>query len=418
MSDRCAGFLKTHIGMDVQSVGFKVIERAARQRQEATACADEDAYWRLLNSSVEEQQALVEAVVVPETWFFRYTESFTAMARLAQQRLSSFTSERPLRILSLPCSTGEEPYSIAMALLDSGMAIERFQIDAVDISARVLELARVGCYQRNSFRGQQLEFRERYFSPAQQGFCLRESVRNKVRFIQGNLLDSRLLANEQPYDLVYCRNVLIYFDRPTQAQALTQLKRLLMADGFLFSGPAEATQISLHGMQPLALPHAFAFRKAQAKPLVVTAGKIALPPNKVAVPRAAAVVSRSLPPRSAAAPVRPAAPAAPAANDAVNELATIASMANSGRNQEALAAAERYLLQHGASAEVFYWLGLLSDVTGKADAALQFYRKALYLQPQHAETLAQMSALLTARGDLAGARRLQQRASRGVNLDG
>jgi len=75
------------------------------------------------------------------------------------------------------------------------------------------------------------------------------------------------------------------------------------------------------------------------------------------------------------------------------------------------------LAQHGPSAAIFYWLGLLSDVAGQDAEAQDFYRKALYLEPQHAEALAHLAALLAARGDLAGARRLQQRASRGVNSD-
>lgn len=81
-------------------------------------------------------------------------------------------------------------------------------------------------------------------------------------------------------------------------------------------------------------------------------------------------------------------------------------------------ACERQLAARGPSATVFYWLGLLSDVAGQEQEAQDFYRKALYLEPQHAEALAHLAALLAARGDHAGARRLQQRAARGVNKDG
>ncbi|MBW6154597.1 tetratricopeptide repeat protein, partial [Pseudomonas aeruginosa] len=88
------------------------------------------------------------------------------------------------------------------------------------------------------------------------------------------------------------------------------------------------------------------------------------------------------------------------------------------RQREARAACERQLAARGPSATVFYWLGLLSDVAGQEQEAQDFYRKALYLEPQHAEALAHLAALLAARGDHAGARRLQQRAARGVNKDG
>ena len=98
-------------------------------------------------------------------------------------------------------------------------------------------------------------------------------------------------------------------------------------------------------------------------------------------------------------------------------LEEIANLANAGRSQEARAACERYLAAHGPNAQAFYWLGLLSDVAGRSQEAQEYYRKTLYLAPRHAEALAHLSALLAARGDLAGARRLQQRAGRGVNSD-
>ena len=108
-------FLKERIGLDVASVGEAIIERAVRQRSQALQGLSADQYWQRLQTSSEEQQALIEAVIVPETWFFRYPESFATLARLAVTRLGEIKHMRALRILSLPCSTGEEPYSIAMA---------------------------------------------------------------------------------------------------------------------------------------------------------------------------------------------------------------------------------------------------------------------------------------------------------------
>ncbi|WP_341477831.1 tetratricopeptide repeat protein, partial [Pseudomonas viridiflava] len=120
-----------------------------------------------------------------------------------------------------------------------------------------------------------------------------------------------------------------------------------------------------------------------------------------------------------ATPFAPGKPAAATGNaDTAALLVTIASLANEGRTVEARAACERYLQQHEPVAQVFYWLGLLSEVEGRVAEAQGFYRKALYLQPQHPESLAQMAALLAARGDSAGARRLQDRAVRGANKQG
>ncbi len=100
------------------------------------------AYWERVRGSRAELQALIEAVVVPETWFFRDREAFAALARLAREEwLPSAPQTGCCRLLSLPCSTGEEPYSMAMALLDAGVPADRFRIDAVDISAAALAQA-------------------------------------------------------------------------------------------------------------------------------------------------------------------------------------------------------------------------------------------------------------------------------------
>ena len=98
--------------------------------------------------------------------------------------------------------------------------------------------------------------------------------------------------------------------------------------------------------------------------------------------------------------------------DAATLLAQIAAMANEGKSAEARAACEQYLRSHEPVAQVFYWLGLLSDVAGLTLEAQGFYRKALYLEPQHPEALMHLAALLQAQGDTAGARRLQERAAR------
>lgn len=418
MIERFEQLLKSRIGLDAESVGRLVIERAVRQRIIALGCADEETYWTRLSASPSEQQALVEAVVVPETWFFRYPESFVALKTLAFERLPALAAGRTLRFLSLPCSTGEEPYSIAMALLDAGLAPSLFQIDAIDISEQNLERARAALYGRNSFRGDDLGFRQRHFVAAEGGYALAEAVRRKVRFLAGNLLDPALLAGEAPYDFVFCRNLLIYFDRPTQASVLQVLRRLMRADGEMFIGPAEASLLSQHGMQALGIPAAFVFRNppagASRPPRVVPAPLPAKAPPPVSRPAPSAT-----PRPRAVLPRAPASAAATRAGDdeAAASLLEIASLANAGRSEDARQAGERHLQRHGPSAPLFYWLGLIADGAGRSEDARDYYRKVLYLDPQHAEALAHLGALLAAVGDHAGARRLQQRASRGVTRD-
>ena len=403
-------FLKERIGLDVASVGAAIIERAVRQRTTLSQAAHADEYWQLLQGSRDEQQALIEAVIVPETWFFRYPESFATLGKLARQRLAELNNMRALRILSLPCSTGEEPYSIAMALLDAGLKPHQFKVDGMDISPLSVDKARRAVYGKNSFRGQDLQFRDRHFLPEQDGHRVNEYVREQVRWQVGNVLDPTLLASEPAFDFVFCRNLLIYFDQSTQKQVFEVLKRLTHVDGVLFIGPAEGSLLGRLGMRSIGIPQSFAFsRHSEPHPEPLPT------PKPVAVPVSQPL--RSAPP----APVRnrpfAAVTALPVTKktanpDAATLLAQIAALANEGKSAEARAACEDYLRSHEPVAQVFYWLGLLSDVAGLSLEAQGFYRKALYLEPQHPEALMHLAALLQAQGDTAGARRLQERAAR------
>jgi chemotaxis protein methyltransferase WspC len=404
-------FLKERIGLDVTSVGPAIIERAVRQRSTASKALTADEYWHTLLGSQDEQQALIEAVIVPETWFFRYPESFATLAKLATKRLNDINNMRALRILSLPCSTGEEPYSIAMALLDAGLQPHQFKVEGMDVSPLSVEKARRALYGKNSFRGQDIAFRDRHFTAeGEEGYRLSGRVLEQVRLQVGNLLDPTLLANELPYDFVFCRNLLIYFDQPTQQQVFEVLKRLTHVDGVLFIGPAEGSLLGRLGMRSIGIPQSFAFSRQSAPEPAPIATFVPTP-----LPVHQPVRSVTPPPVRS----RPFAPVAPlpvvtkvANPDTAALLANIAALANEGKSAEARAACDSYLRSHEPVAQVFYWLGLLSDVAGRVLEAQGFYRKALYLDPQHPDALMHLAALLQSLGDTAGARRLQDRAAR------
>lgn len=406
MIEHIERLLKSRIGLEAESVGRTVIERAVRQRMSALGQQNLEGYWTTLGGSPREQQALVEAVVVPETWFFRYPESFNALASLALERHAQLHGARPLRLISMPCSSGEEPYSIAMTLLDAGFAAEQFQIDALDVSDKVLEQARKGLYGRNSFRGDALTFRDRFFREQDAGgFLLDERVRTGVRLRTGNLLDANLFAGEPSYDFIFCRNLLIYFDRPTQVRVLELLKRQLQEGGTLFIGPAEASLASQNGLQALGRQQTFAFRMAQAQAPISLATRAPAPRARSAV----VAVPHPVPPSRPRALARTLSAAAPAVV-VTDTWAEVASLANAGRTDEARQRSEQHLQQNGPSAAAYYWLGLLCDAAGQGDQACAYYRKAIYLEPQHREALTHLAAHLEAQGDPAGAQRLYRRA--------
>lgn len=423
--------LKSRIGLDAAAIGAGTIERAVRERVAAVQAADTGAYWNLLHAVPDEIQALIEAVVVPETWFFRHREALLALGRFAAHRI--FADHVPLlRVLSVPCSTGEEPYSIAMALLDAGIAPERFRVDAVDISARALARAQAGEFGPNSFRGAPLDFRDRHFTRTADGYAIADSIRAQVRFLRGNVLDANLLAGEPPYHFVFCRNLLIYFDGETQLRAVRALSRLAATDGMIFVGPAEASVMSQQGMVPAGVPLAFAFHKPAPG---MTSTTPSPPPWQ---PPPAARAATRLPAQASAPARHPPAPAArmatytppdtpfphgkSAAADADGAasgpaLSAIATQADRGDLVPATEACLAHLAAHGPSAPAYCLLGVLYDAAGRAADAHGAYRKALYLDPAHEETLYHLAALLDAEGDHVGATRLRQRAQRHTRSD-
>jgi len=410
--DDFSALLKRKMGLDSGSIGKAAVERAVRHRMGAADAADERDYLLRVQTDPAEMQQLIEAVIVPETWFFRYPESQAAMAGLARERLFAVgvPDTRVLRVLSLPCSSGEEPYSIAMALLDAGVPASRFEVDAVDISERMVEFARRAVYGRNSFRGDDLAYRGRHFTETADGHQLADIVRARVRFHQGNLFDTHLLAGAAPYDFVFCRNLLIYFDGPTQERAVQVLRQFTRGDGVMFVGPAETSLMTARRLPAVPVARSFAFLAqtlpppaetfAPPKPMV----HAWTPPRRPVAQLPAARLPLA---HAAIAPAtRPDTPSADAS------LRQIAALADQGRVQDAMAKCQAHLDSHGASADALHLLGLLQDAAGDARQAQTSYRKALYLDPTHREALLHLAALIASAGDIEGARRLQARAAR------
>ena len=406
--------LKQAIGLDVASIGSSAVERAVRARQQACGLAALEAYWNRVHEDEEELQQLIDAVVVPETWFFRDPGAFTALTGVTVLEWLRTHPHGTFRVLSVPCATGEEPYSLAMALLDAGLPPQRFQIEAFDVSERALQAARRGVYGRRSFRGNDLAFRQRYFTDTAGGYAIAAEVRNAVRFHQHNLLRPSPADEPGRYDAIFCRNLLIYFDRPTQDEAIGVLASLLTADGMLFVGPSETGVMLAHGFRSAQLPMAFAFRRAARQPHQPPAA----PPRPRQLPpwpRLAPSGSRSPQlPTVTAAPVspRPAPTGRGVAAATAGALDAAQRLADEGRFAEAAKRCEEFLRNQGPSSQAYYLLGLVRDAEGDPRGAETSYRKALYLDPGHAGALAHLALLMDTKGRAADAELLRKRVKR------
>jgi len=376
--------------------GNAAVDAAVRKRMKQRRLDDIDTYVAEAVASKDELDALIDLMVVPESWFFRDAEAF-AVAAAAAARIRS--AGRKVRFLSVPCANGEEPYSLAMRLLDVGLPPGAFTIDAVDVSPECIRRAKRAVYQGNAFRGSDLAFRGKYFARCDNGYELDEEVRRLVDFRCGNLLT---LAPPETgsYDMIFCRNLLIYFDDATQSSAIRKLKSLLGKDGMLFCGYAETLAFCSHGFERAPHSQSFALRrKGETKRTV-----LALPPRLPALARQPRPAKLPPPP--------PSTQAEEGGQDPVQLLEQANRLANEGAVDEARQACRACLALAPDSAEAHFLLGLLSEQRQEDRDAEECLRRAVYLDPDHYEALCHLALLADRQGNDAAARAYRQRAAR------
>jgi len=388
--------LRQKIGLDANSIGSRTIARAVEKRQLACGFSDLTTYFYHLQTSAQELEELIETVVVPETWFFRDNAPFVYLSQYVKTEWLKANSSI-LRVLSVPCSTGEEPLSIAMTLLDSGLAPAQFSIDAVDISKRALLKAKQALYSERSFRGgDALQAKQRYFHSLDNKYEVRPFVHNTIKFIQGNLLKPGFLS-EGKYQIIFCRNLLIYLDRAARNQVLEALDHALAPSGLLFVGAAETSQITAKHYTSIRHPFAFAYCKEnpaqvpKVKPLTLTpALNVKAPDAKLPLPQ----------------------PPQPVRSSASTSIEIAKQLADRGQLEEAATLCESYLSANRTDAEAYILLGEIYQGLDRLEQAEQSFLKAIYLNPHAYAALINLALLKEQRGDQVGSEILRQRIQR------
>lgn len=432
--------LADRIGLDVASVGPTLVERGVRARMERLGVRRREDYERILLGPAGEAQALIEEVVIPESWFFRDDRPFAAFRQLVRDGWAGRHDGRALSVLCLPCAGGEEPYSVAIALLELGIPRERFEVVAVDISERSLRRAQAGLYGENAFRGIDPGLRDRYFDPAEgRGrYLIKASIRSAVRFEQGNVLDPNLLAGHAGFDVVFCRNLLIYLDAAGRDRAFANLARLVAPGGTLFLGHADRPDPQGSArFAPLGDRAAFAYRRcaggaapaSSPAPAVPTRSAPAATPSPPAIgqrlARAAIRFARSIrpgsgevaavaPPATRSAPARLSPPAAPPAPPAADDAALVEAqaLADRGDYEAALRVVTARSGRAPMDAPGHFLLGVIRQAAGDRVRAEAEFTKAVYLDPEHDEALLALALLARRRGDVAAEAGFRRRAER------
>jgi chemotaxis protein methyltransferase CheR len=225
-------------------------------------------YLRFGPQRSEELSQLVIHLTNNETYFYRENPQLQVFAdpvlRMLKDKRGQ-TGEKSLRVLSAGCSTGEEPLTLAMIVYDSGHFFWNWDIGilGMDVDEAVLEKARKGVYHSNSFRGVPPAVIERHFVRQGVGAQAKESIRKLVSFHQGNLLDVASVAGPATLDVIFCRNVLIYFSEGAILKAVRQFYEALRPGGYLFLGHAESLSRVTDIFTPVRFQGAMIYQKPE-----------------------------------------------------------------------------------------------------------------------------------------------------------
>lgn len=260
--DAIHDWLREYSGLDTATIGEDTLREVIRDRISILGCGSLKGYVAHLSSSAKERLIFVERVMVPETWFFRERTSLEWIAEHSAHTFLKRPGQQVFRVLSLPCMTGEETYSIAMALKDAGFANDRLRVEGVDLGRENIKRARAGEYGITSFRGRNLEFQERHLIKVNEELWrVPDTLRSVVHFEQASPLAPSFASARAPYDVIFCRNLLVYFDRETQLQTLEVLIRLLKPGGLVAAGAAEHELLEGKGFRSVNLELPFVMGK-------------------------------------------------------------------------------------------------------------------------------------------------------------
>jgi chemotaxis protein methyltransferase CheR len=191
----------------------------------------------------EELSSIVDILTVNETYFFREMNQLNAFSdEICEEMFKLKKNEKKFRIWSAGCSSGEEPYTLAMLLLEKGIKISGFDIEILgsDINRRVLQTARKGVYRKNAFRTTDEYYIKKYFEPDEDGYRIKDEVKKLVNFNYLNLLDPIKVKLIGLMDVIFCRNVLIYFNPDSKKKLVQNFFQRLTDGGYLLLGHAES----------------------------------------------------------------------------------------------------------------------------------------------------------------------------------
>lgn len=244
--DRFSEFFYKQTGIIILKEKYSIIERRLMSAMELCNCPDFRQFFLKIRTDRggREMQEAINALTVNETYFYRENYQFDALATGVLPEITGpGASPRRIRIWSLPCSTGEEPYSIAIYLLENWPGIHLHDVEIVgsDIDTNVLKAAREAVYSERSVSRIPAQILQKYFKAAAPGkFKLSEDITSAISISKANILDRASCTKFRNFDVIFCRNLLIYFDDASRREAINNIYDSLRPGGYVFLGHSES----------------------------------------------------------------------------------------------------------------------------------------------------------------------------------
>jgi len=388
-------------GFELEVLGESSLQILLEKRKKCAGVSDDQAYLQILKRNPEEWLHLLEELVVPETWFFRDQETFNFFIKVARQFIAT-NPQSTLRIFSAPCASGEEPYSIAMALLEEGFSETSFVIEAIDISSRQIEKARLAHYSEAIPRGCSPAMIAKYFIRNGNRLELNERVRNLVHFSQGSLVGEFKAAAMMPFHIVFCKNLLIYLSNKSRSALLSNLRHILVADGVLFAGHSEIPFLCRNGFNMHGPAGAFACQLQQEKKEARSEDRTIkiMPPAKYRTGKIEAISDSiaKLPPEKLEIPQ-------------LDKLKDLQLLADKGMFDDALVLGET-ILRETPVPRAYFLVGLIKQALNNFSAAEEMFHRALYLDDSFSEAVVALGLLYEKQGNIDKSQVFRDRARR------
>lgn len=403
--------VKDKIGLDSSTIGGSTIDKIIQQRMHQCKAASYEDYYALVKNNQKELSELLEVTVIPETWFFRDIKPFEIIYKKIQQQQIENPSTI-FRILSIPSSTGEEPYSLAMYLTEKGIDPARFSIDAVDISTRALKCAEKGLYGKNSFRGKDFpSYQKKYFEKEDEYYVIHSNIRSIVKFYRLNILHEEHVLHNQ-FDYILCRNLLIYFDSTTKLIAFNNLFKFMKDNGYLFIGHSEFGSVPDELFANTGFEHAFALTK-HSNPNNDKKETTYIPETELDVNKKQESLIEPIKLKSNfESLIKKDDNLDIEKESSENTLKHIRKLADTGNYEKAESMCELFMQNNGEDTESLFLLGLIKNSQKKNNEAVILFRKGLFLDPKHYESLIHLSLILQKMGDRKNADLLKKRADK------